>query len=94
MGTESTPSAAQASTTPEIAAVEAAEKNAHSAALKLKVAYAAKSIRKSSICFPDLSCAVNQRGLFPRLSKFRTAPRDFYISETPSGKGAARDLSS
>jgi hypothetical protein len=66
MGTESTPSAAQASTTPEIAAVEAAEKNAHSAALKLKVAYAAKSIRKSSICLPDLSCAVNQRGLFPR----------------------------
>jgi hypothetical protein len=67
MGTESTPRAAQASTTicPEIAAVEAAEKNA--AALKLQVAYAAaKTIRKSSIRFPDLSCAVSQRGFFPR----------------------------
>jgi hypothetical protein len=26
---------------------------------------AAKSIRKSSICFPDLSCAVSQRGFIP-----------------------------
>jgi hypothetical protein len=35
--------------------------------LKLEGAYAvAKSIRKSSICFPDSSCAINQRGLFPR----------------------------
>jgi hypothetical protein len=69
MGIEPAPRAAQASTTicPEIAAVEAAEKNAHSAALKLQVAYAAaKTIRKSSIRFPDLSCAVNQRGFFPR----------------------------
>jgi hypothetical protein len=42
-------------------------KERHSAALKLQIAYAApKSIRNSSIRFPDLSCAVSQRGFFPR----------------------------
>jgi hypothetical protein len=35
-----------------------------------EAAYAtAKSIRKSSICFPDLSCAVSQRGFFPRAAQ-------------------------
>jgi hypothetical protein len=52
---------------PEIAAARPQKKNAHSAALKLRAGYpAARSIRKSSIRFPDLSCAVSQRGFFPR----------------------------
>ena len=31
-----------------------------------EAAYAAKSIRKSSICLPDSSCTVSHRGCFPR----------------------------
>jgi len=45
---------------------------------------------KSSSFFPDLSCAVSQRGCFPRPAKSRTAGWDFYTSEKPAGKGAAR----
>src|ERR1700681_1764175 len=41
--------------------VDCRKRNAHSAASAV-----AKSIRKSSIGFPDLSCAVSQRGFFPR----------------------------
>jgi hypothetical protein len=63
--------------------------------LNLEGVYAVvESIRKSSICFPDLSCAVNQRASSRGLPKSRTAPRDFYISEKPAGKRVARDSSS
>ena len=51
----------ESGTSPAIAAGRAQKKNPHSPACAV-----AKSIRKSSICFPDLSCADNQRGLFPR----------------------------
>jgi hypothetical protein len=42
----------------------------------------AKSIRKSSICFPDLSCAANRRGFFPERTKARplTLIRDHEVS--------------
>ena len=51
----------ESGTGPAIAADRAQKKNAYTAACAV-----AKSIRKSSICFPELSCADNQRGLFPR----------------------------
>jgi hypothetical protein len=46
---------------------QTAEKERAFGGLNPEAAYTvAKSIRKSSICFPDLSCAVSQRGFFPR----------------------------
>jgi hypothetical protein len=51
-------------------------KERHSAALKLQVAYAAaKSIRNSSIRFPDLSYAASQRASSRGLPRCRTASR-------------------
>ena len=47
--------------------VKGAEKDRALGGLNIEGGYAAaKSIRKSSIRFPDLSCAVSQRGFFPR----------------------------
>jgi len=48
-----------------------------------KAAYPANSIRKSSICFPDLSCAVSQRGFFPRPAQVSDGSAGFlYFGKT------------
>jgi hypothetical protein len=67
-----------------IAAAKTQKKNAPSAALARKPTYAAaKSIRKSSICFPDLSCAASQRGFFPRPAQVSDGSAGFrYFGKT------------
>jgi hypothetical protein len=78
------PGQESASIGPEIVAGRTAEKSTRIPGLNLEAAYAVvKSIRKSSIRFPDLSCAVSQRGFFPRPAQVSDGSAEFlYFGNT------------